>query len=125
MNEYYEKVKDFQHRFGTPVAERPQFMPTERALKRYVWMKEEIDEFLEAGDIYEQADAMIDLIYFAIGTMVEIGVRPQEIFDIVHMANMSKLWKDGKPHYKPDGKVMKSPDWVDPKPLVKDAIDRM
>lgn len=49
---------------------------------------EEIAEFLVAPDIYEQADAMIDLIYFALGTLVEMGIKPDELFDIIQKANM-------------------------------------
>ena len=57
-------------------------------------MLEEINEFLDAvkeQDIVEQADAMIDTIYFALGTLVEMGVQPEQLFDIVQHANMSKL----------------------------------
>ena len=43
-------------------------------------MNEEVAEFLVAEDIYEQADAMIDLMYFALGTMVEMGLEPDELF---------------------------------------------
>ena len=69
---------------------------------------------------------MIDLIYFALGTLVEMGVKPKEIFDIVQTANMTKLWEDGKVHYREtDNKVIKPPSWEDPYPKIKEAIDRM
>lgn len=73
-------------------------------------MLEEINEFLEASekqDIIKQADAMIDTIYFALGTLVEIAIEPDELFYIVQNANMSKLWPDGKQHYNEMGKVIK------------------
>ena len=60
-------------------------------------MREEVDEFVESTNVVDQADAMIDLIYFALGTLVEMGVRPAPLFDIVHNANMQKLWPDGAP----------------------------
>lgn len=91
-------------------------------------MLEEINEFLEAaeeGDIVEQADAMIDVIYFALGTLVEMGIKPDKLFDIVQYANMSKLWEDGKPHYNEMGKVIKPSTWEDPHEKLKDAIDSM
>lgn len=47
-----------------------------------------INEFLEASekqDIVEQADATIDTIYFALGTLVEMGIEPDELFYIVQM----------------------------------------
>jgi predicted HAD superfamily Cof-like phosphohydrolase len=37
---------------------------------------------------------------------------------------MSKLWPDGTPHYKDDGKTLKPPGWQDPEPLLREAIDR-
>ena len=87
-------------------------------------MQEEVAEFLIADDIYEQADAMIDLMYFALGTMVEMGLEADELFAIVQQANMAKLWPDGKPHYNPkDGKVIKPEGWEDPAPKIKAYID--
>lgn len=124
LNEW-KKVKDFQEKFGHPVADKPIMMKRERAEKRYAWMLEEINEFIEAEDVIEQADAMIDLIYFALGTLVEIGVTPDELFSIVHEANMSKLWEDGKPHYNEQGKTIKPSTWEDPHEKLAKAIEEM
>ena len=88
-------------------------------------MLEELNEFLQADEVVEQADAMIDLMYFALGTLVEMGVRPNELFGIVHAANMSKLWPDGKPHYNAMGKTVKPADWQDPHEKLRLAIERM
>ena len=128
MDKEWESVKLFHEKFNHPVAEKPQCMEPERAKKRYNWMKEEIDEFLEAvdeKDLVEQADAMIDVIYFALGTLVEMGVKPDVLFEIVQQANMSKLWEDGKPHYAPDGKTIKPATWEDPHDKLKAAIENM
>ena len=83
MNKEWEKVKLFHDKFGHPSSDRPAFIPKERAKDRAKWLMEEIAEFLVAPDIYEQADAMIDLIYFALGTLVEMGIKPDELFDII------------------------------------------
>ncbi|NLL75107.1 MAG: HAD family hydrolase [Erysipelothrix sp.] len=125
MNKEWEAVKDFHDKFDHPVSETPVLMAKERAEKRYKWMLEEIDEFLEATDITEQADAMIDTIYFALGTLVEMGVVPEPLFNIVQHANMSKLWEDGKPHYNADGKTIKPEGWEDPHEKLKKAIEAM
>ena len=124
MNREYENVGEFHMRFGAPYADKPTLLSKARVEKRSEWMREEIDELNEAVDIYEQADAMIDLIYFALGTLVEMGVQPDEIFDIVHEANMTKLFEDGTVHYR-GTKVIKPPHWQDPKPKIIDAIDKM
>ena len=126
MNKDFEKVKEFHKAFECPISETPVMLTSERAKMRAGFMREEIEEFEEAANIYEQADAMIDLIYFALGTLVEMGVEPDELFDIVHEANMTKLWSDGKVHRREgDSKVIKPPEWEDPEPKIRATIDRM
>lgn len=124
MNKEWDCVREFQLRFGHPVADKPTQLNPERVLKRYHWMLEEINEFLEADEIVEQADAMIDVIYFALGTLVEMGIRPDKLFDIVQSANMAKLWLDGKPHYNAEGKTIKPGNWEDPHNKLKEEIER-
>ncbi|AQP54375.1 HAD family hydrolase [Vagococcus penaei] len=59
-----------------------------------------------------EVDALIDLLYFTFGTFVKMGIDPKPLFDIVHTANMGKLFPDGKPHYHPvTGKVLKPDNW--------------
>lgn len=125
IDKEWEMVREFHKKFNHPVEDEPTMMKNERAIKRYNWMKEEIDEFLEADEIVEQADAMIDVIYFALGTLVEMGVKPAKLFEIVQEANMSKLWEDGKPHYAKDGKTIKPKSWIDPHPRLEEAINEM
>lgn len=125
MNKQWQEVREFHEKFGHPTSDTPVMMQKERAEKRYEWMLEEINEFLEADEIVEQADAMIDTIYFALGTLVEMGVKPDVLFDIVQHANMSKLWEDGLPHYNEDGKTIKPEGWEDPHPKLKAAIQNM
>ena len=124
MDKAWEAVREFHRAFGAPVSDRPTLLEPGRVAARADWMREEVDELVEATCIAEQADAMIDLIYFALGTLVEMGVRPQALFDIVQEANMSKLWPDGKPHYREDGKIIKPSTWIDPAPLLKSEIER-
>jgi predicted HAD superfamily Cof-like phosphohydrolase len=128
INNEFNMVKEFHKAFNHPYAEKPTLMKLNRAEKRYSWMKEEIDEFIEAiknGDLYEQVDAMIDNIYFALGTLVELGIEPENIFKIVQEANMSKLWEDGKPRFRAeDGKVIKPPTWIDPHNKIVEEINR-
>ena len=99
MNKEWEAVKLFHEKFGLPVSEVPTMLSAQRSRSRGTWMLEEVAEFLTADSIYEQSDAMIDLIYFALGTLVEMGVQPEGLFNIVQQANMSKLWEDGKPRH--------------------------
>lgn len=59
-----------------------------------------------------QGDAGVDMIYFVMGTFVEMGLDPTPLFDIVQAANMGKLGPDGKPIIREsDGKIMKPENW--------------
>ncbi|SHE36239.1 Predicted phosphohydrolase, Cof family, HAD superfamily [Seinonella peptonophila] len=125
MDEVWKKVLEFHQLFSVPHATKPTMLTTERAKVRMEWIQEELGEMIEAQTLDEQADAMIDTIYLALGTLVEMGVKPEKLFEIVHEANMSKCWKDGKPRYREsDGKVIKPPTWIDPAPRLKDEIKR-
>lgn len=121
----YRMVTEFQRKFGQPVADKPTEMAYQRMDERYEYMKEELNEFRESFILVDQADAMIDLIYLAIGTLVELGVNPAPLFEIVHNANMSKLWPDGKVRTDgKTGKVIKPPTFVRPEPLLQAEIER-
>lgn len=124
MNQAYEDVKLFHTAFGHPTAAAPQLLPPQRVEDRARWMDEELDEFRRAETLVDQADAMIDLIYFALGTLVEMGVQPGPLFAIVQRANMAKLDPDGQPLRRADGKIVKPPGWQDPAPLLAAEIAR-
>ena len=63
---------------------------------------EEVEEFSEGyaqQDVVAMTDAIIDLIYFAVGTLKKMGLRDDqaiECFNRVHKANMTKR-RGGKP----------------------------
>jgi predicted HAD superfamily Cof-like phosphohydrolase len=124
LDDAFDQVAAFHRSFGHPVKERPDFLSSPRSDARVAWMREEVDEFVAATDVVDQADAMIDLIYFALGTLVEMGVRPGPLFDIVHGANMAKLWPDGAPRVRDDGKTIKPPTWCDPVEALRAEIER-
>ncbi|MGX7030521.1 HAD family hydrolase [Vagococcus zengguangii] len=59
-----------------------------------------------------QVDAMLDLLYFVNGTFVRMGIDPRPLSEIVHQANMGKVFPDGLPHYDTvTGKVLKPENW--------------
>lgn len=71
--------------------------PTIISDERHAWartaLQEELDEFTaacQAEDVLEAADALVDLAYFALGRLVEMGVPAQAVFDGVQRANMAK-----------------------------------
>lgn len=64
--------------------------------------------------IAEQADALVDMIYYMENAGSKMGWNLQEIFDEVHKANMSKKWEDGEFHRDQHGKVIKPKHWKEP-----------
>lgn len=122
LNEAYELVKDFQKMAEQPIREFPQFLSRQRCNIRCKWMREEIEEFENSDTVYEQADAIIDLLYYAIGSLVEMGVKPDELFMLVHEYNVKKLI--GKQCDR-DGKIMKPYGWRHPDKEIKEIIDAM
>lgn len=61
-----------------------------------------------------QVDALVDLLYFVYGSFVLLGIDPEPMLEIVHQANMGKLFPDGKPHYdKVTHKVLKPEQWME------------
>lgn len=154
MNKQYEQVQEFHKAFDQHMPVRPTLlecnndpnavlyymnqlsavcknMKTEglggEVVKRASWMLEELIEFMDANHIERQADALIDLIYFAIGTFTLMGVKPETLFNIVHDANMGKLHEDGKPRFDAQGKIVKPEGWETkfaPEPKIEEEIKR-
>lgn len=125
MDREFEMVKKFHEAFGHPVSESPKALPIERRKNRADWIEEEVREFVVAEDKVDQADALIDAMYFCLGTLVEMGIKPDGLFEIVQEANMSKLFPDGKPRYREgDGKVLKPEGWEPPEPKLKEEVER-
>jgi len=78
--------------------------------------------------IVGQVDALIDTLYFTYGSFVLMGVDPERIFEIVHQANMAKIFPDGKAQFDPvTHKILKPEDWEEkhaPEPAIKKEIER-
>jgi predicted HAD superfamily Cof-like phosphohydrolase len=108
-----DKVHEFHAAFGVNVEEKPAIPDLERCKLRQNIIQEEVDELKaawESGNIVEVADALADIHYVVMGTVLEFGLHEKyvEIFSEVHRSNMSKLDENGKPLYREDGKVIKS-----------------
>ncbi|AJA41399.1 hydrolase [Geobacillus virus E3] len=91
----------------------------DQASQKILDKNEEIEDVVVA-----QADALTDVAYFNFGTFVHLGVKPFNLFKIVQEANMSKLFPDGKPRYREDGKIIKPEGWQPPEPKLKAEIER-
>ncbi|WID42028.1 nucleotide pyrophosphohydrolase [Pseudomonas phage ZQG1] len=77
-----------------PVPKQPTLLSERRAAWTATALTEEVEEFAHAckdEDILEAADGLIDLVYFALGRLVEMGIPPQALFEEVQRANMGKV----------------------------------
>lgn len=85
-------------------------------------------QFPEDEILLHQTDALNDINYINYGSMVETGVNPKPIFQIIHNANMKKLDENGKPILDPvTNKIMKPKGWEEkyqPEPLIEQELKK-
>lgn len=87
----FKDIGDFNRKIcGLKYPKRPQSLDAERKEWACTALAEELFEFKNANNIADEADALIDLMYFAGGRLHEMGLSGQELFDEVHKANMAK-----------------------------------
>jgi predicted HAD superfamily Cof-like phosphohydrolase len=94
----FDKVVDFNEKFGVPIYENPQFDIFDKNPKlvelRMNLIREEMRELEDAvknKDLVETADALSDILYVVYGAGSSFGLNMTEIFNLVHDSNMSKL----------------------------------
>ncbi len=76
-----------------PIPALPATLPAARVEWAQTAFNEEIKEFTEAcemGDPLEAADAILDLVFFALGRICEMGIPTQAIWEGIMRANMEK-----------------------------------
>ena len=65
-------------------------LSAERRMYAMKHLREESEEFAGAETVEDQADALVDIAYVALGRLLEMGILPDATFDAVHEANMRK-----------------------------------
>lgn len=125
----YGDVARFQSKFGQLVAHQPRHLTLRKLQERIMFMQEELNEFafastmsihgvsetLKEQDLALQADALVDLVYVALGTAVMMGLPWTHLWDDVHRANMAKV--PGTTHRGNLVDVCKPEGWEGPKTL--------
>lgn len=72
-----------------------------------------------------QFDGFLDIDYFNHGNYTLLGTDPETPFELVHKANMDKLWEDGLPRFdEHTGKIIKPSGWTAPDEAIKKEIQR-
>jgi predicted HAD superfamily Cof-like phosphohydrolase len=94
VQSYYMDVYDFHRKFELPRPEGFRPLSYELFKFRQRFLQEELDEFIEAYNRQEHEkvlDALVDLVYVAIGTAVMMGADFNAAWRLVHEANMLKV----------------------------------
>jgi predicted HAD superfamily Cof-like phosphohydrolase len=109
-----EALSQFYREFELPAGSGPVRLQPARVHLLANWVVEEANELVAAETIESQADALADIIYFAIGGFVELGLDASSVFSIVHEANMKRKGPGGMIYRNDVGKIVKPPGWVSP-----------
>ena len=115
LDKEVEDVRAFQKKFDILNNDTPTMLTKRKLQERIECMQEELDEFKKAvaeQNFEEQADALIDLVYFAKGTAVMMGLPWADLWDDVQRANMSKERGVGKRGHAVD--MIKPEGWKKP-----------
>lgn len=109
-------VREFHAAFDHQVRAAPKVDVPEAAL-RWDLLEEEFMELrnaLENEDVIATADSLADLLYVIYGAALTFGIPIDDVLEEVHRSNMSKLGEDGRPVKRPDGKILKGPNYSPP-----------
>lgn len=116
----FEDVKAFHEKYSVPCSPIPALLDWKTMDYRIRFLNEELTELgmsYEQDDLEGCADALVDLVYVALGTALMMGLPWEKLWNEVQRANMTKRLA------KPDGSdskrgspldVIKPPGWVGP-----------
>lgn len=136
LTDNFNDVDTFSKKFGMMTSDVPRKLTKRKLIERIEFLYEELKEFVDGcgvvimthptdygqyfnedclveQDFAEQADALIDLVYVAMGTAVQMGLPWQELWQDVHSANMEKV-RGVKPERGHKVDCIKPPGWNPP-----------
>lgn len=96
---HVKDVRKFNKKFGQLIGKSPQHLTQRKLKERADFLQEELNEFVagaQTQNMPEMADALVDIVYVAIGTAVMMGLPWKELWDDVQRANMAKVRGVGK-----------------------------
>lgn len=129
MEKQLNQLAQFQRAFNSTYNPFPTLLDEADYTLRYLLLKEENEEYLEAcqnNDKVEILDALTDQLYIVLGSIVSHGMQHiiENAFQEVQNSNMSKLDEEGLPiingengvldKTRPLGKILKSKNFFEP-----------
>lgn len=118
----YKDVREFHRKILAQDAPMtPTVLPPRLRNDRINFMWEELIEFENAHNIVDQTDAMLDLVYVALGTLYLMGIDADTVWKFVQDANMQKVRGITKRGMEYD--AVKPPGWVAPEGRIKAYLE--
>ena len=107
----FEMIKAWHEKFAPKVIRGELGFPykAEEELRLRL-MLEELDELWQAmqvKSILDVADGIGDLLWVTYSCALAYGIDADAVVAEINKSNWSKLWPDGEPHYREDGKIIK------------------
>ena len=118
-----DDVREFHETMRVPIGEESHNLKISRKVFRFRIMLEELKEYIDSNNMADELDALVDLVYTAIGTAVESGYPFDEAWKAVHEANMKKLPNaSGKTN-----KIRKPEGWIAPniEKVINESLDKL
>ena len=95
MSKFTDDIKKFHEKFWLfPLVDKPGLLPDDIMDFRIKFLNEELDELIEGfdcDDIEKIADALVDIVYVALGTAYLMRLPFDALWNEVHSANMKKV----------------------------------
>jgi len=123
-NRFIRDVLEFRRKFDLVVREKPEFPSRDVVVFRADFAQEEAQETADAlhdEDMPKTVDGLVDQIYVAIDTALELGLDLDSHWDLVHRKNMEKIKVPGTL------KIQKPEGWTPPdhEPILKRTAERV
>jgi predicted HAD superfamily Cof-like phosphohydrolase len=110
-------VQEWHDAFGCQRNDKPTLLTKDEAKLRIRLIQEEFWETIDAVDAQNLpniAKELADLLYVVYGMADIMGIPIDLAFQHVHASNMSKLYENGLPIRREDGKILKGPNYKEP-----------
>lgn len=94
MHSNFHDVIDFHNKYGLVYTGKVRPLDKSTQAYRIHFLEEELKEFIQSANLDDtvgMADALIDIVYVAMGTAYMMGLPWQKLWDEVQRTNMNKI----------------------------------
>jgi predicted HAD superfamily Cof-like phosphohydrolase len=91
VNQFLKDIEAFHIKYGLAYNGQPRMLDEKTSSFRAGFIEEELDEYILADTMEDKFDALIDLVYVALGTAYLHGFDFEEGWKRVQAANMKKV----------------------------------